>query len=124
MKFNLKVVLRFFDLCVLARLKIVFLFVLLISSTVIAQEKIELKSADQLSGKVIDGQNVREATGNVEFTQGNIKVYCNSAIQYPEANRVELNGNVRIYQDTLSLMTSKATYFGDERKAICEGELL
>jgi len=94
---------------------------LLISQMVFAQEKIELKNADQLSGKVIDGQNVREATGNVEFVQGNVKVYCNSATQFLDANRVELRGNVRILQDTLSLFTSKATYFGDDKRAISEG---
>ncbi|MDQ3022398.1 MAG: LPS export ABC transporter periplasmic protein LptC [Bacteroidota bacterium] len=86
-----------------------------------SQEKIELKNADELSGKIIDGQNVREANGNVEFVQGNVKVYCNSATQFIEANRVELRGNVRIYQDTLSLFTSQATYFGDDKKAICQG---
>ncbi|MEO8210257.1 MAG: OstA-like protein, partial [bacterium] len=87
----------------------------------LAQDKIELKNADQLSGKVIDRQNVREANGNVEFIQGNVKVYCNSATQFIDANRVELHGNVRLYQDTLTLFTSKATYFGDDKKAICEG---
>ncbi|MDZ4711266.1 MAG: OstA-like protein [bacterium] len=86
-----------------------------------AQDKIELKNANELSGKVIDGQNVREANGNVEFVQGNVKVFCNSATQYLDANRIELRGNVRIYQDTLTLLTSKATYFGDDRRAICEG---
>lgn len=102
--------------------KIVFFIIFSISiHTVNAQDKIELKNANELSGKVIDGQNVREATGNVEFVQGNVKVYCNSATQYIDANRVELRGNVRIYQDTLTLLTSKATYFGDDKRAICEG---
>lgn len=87
----------------------------------IAQDKIELKNANELSGKIIDGENVREANGNVEFVQGNVKVYCNSATQYLASNRVELRGNVRIYQDTLTLLTSKATYFGSDKKAICEG---
>lgn len=86
-----------------------------------SQEKIELKFAKELSGKIIDGQEVREANGNVEFIQGNVKVYCNSASQYLSSNRVELRGNVRIYQDTLSLFTSNANYFGDDKKAICEG---
>lgn len=90
-------------------------------SLLFAQEKIELKNASELTGKVVDGQNVREANGNVEFVQGNVKVYCNSATQFIEANRVELTGNVRIYQDTLTLLTSKATYFGNDKKAICEG---
>lgn len=70
---------------------------------------------------MIDGQNVREANGNVEFVQGNVKVFCNSATQFIEANRIELRGNVRIYQDTLTLLTSKAVYFGDDKRAICEG---
>ncbi len=89
--------------------------------TVNSQDKIELKNAGELSGRVIDGQNVREAIGNVEFVQGNVKVYCNSALQYLDANRVELRGNVRLYQDTLTLQTSEATYFGDDKKAICTG---
>lgn len=89
--------------------------------SVLGQDKIELKRADELSGKVIEGQNVREANGNVEFAQGNVKVFCNSAIQYIDGNRVDLKGDVRIYQDTLSLFTSSATYFGDDRRATCEG---
>ncbi|MEP7146198.1 MAG: OstA-like protein [bacterium] len=97
------------------------LFLFLILQSAEAQDKIELKHADQLEGKVIDGQNVREANGNVEFVQGNVRVFCNSATQFIEANRTELRGNVKIYQDTLSLFTSKATYFGNDRRAICEG---
>ncbi len=96
---------------------------LFVSANVFGQEKIELKNAEELSGKIIDGQNVREANGNVEFVQGNVKVYCNSATQFIEANRVELHGNVRIYQDTLTLTTSKATYFGDDKRAVCEGSV-
>ena len=88
--------------------------------TVFAQEKIELKKADKLTGKTENNETIREASGNVNFVQGNIIVYCNSAIQYVEANRVELRGNVRIYQDTVSLFTEKATYFGNDQKAICE----
>ena len=85
-----------------------------------AQEKIELKKADKLTGKVIDGYSVREATGNVHFIHNNVNVYCNYAIQYIDLNKVELTGNVRIYQDTLSLFTAKAVYFGNEQMAICE----
>lgn len=86
-----------------------------------SQEKVELKFAKELTGKIIDGQEVREANGNVEFVQGNVKVYCNSATQYITSNRVELRGNVKLYQDTLSLFTSNANYFGDDKKAVCEG---
>ncbi len=90
------------------------------ATSAFAQDKIELKNAEELSGKIIDGQNVREANGNVEFIQGNVKVFCNSATQFLDANRVELRGNVRIYQDTLTLLTAKATYFADDKRAVCE----
>ena len=53
--------------------------------------------------------------------RGNVNVYCNSALQYLDLNKVELTGDVKIYQDTLTLLTHKAIYFGDENKAIFEG---
>jgi lipopolysaccharide export system protein LptA len=105
------------------KLKILF-FILLASSAIFSQEKVELKNADKLEGKIINGQNVREATGNVNFEQGNIKVFCNSATQYLDANKVELHGNVKIYQDTLTLFTSNAVYFGNDKTAICSGGVI
>lgn len=86
-----------------------------------AQDKIELKYSDKLTGRTENGQTVREAVGNVHFVHGNIRVYCNKAYQYIDANRVELIGDVKIFQDTLSLYTPKATYYGNDSKAICEG---
>ncbi|HPS64065.1 MAG TPA: OstA-like protein [Ignavibacteria bacterium] len=83
-----------------------------------SQEQIELKSADKLSGRTENGQTIREVSGNVHFVQGNITAYCNSAVQYIDANKVELTGNVRIYQDTLSLFTEKGFYYGNEKMAI------
>lgn len=88
---------------------------------VYSQEVIELKNSDKLTGKVIDGKSVREAEGNVHFTQGNINVYCNSATQYIDENRLVLSGNVRIYQDTLSLFTSRGVYYGNDKRANGEG---
>lgn len=88
-----------------------------------AQEKIELKNAKELTGKIVDGQSVREAKGDVEFVQGNVKVYCNNATQFISSNMVELTGNVKIYQDTLTLLTNKAIYYGDERRAVCSGNV-
>lgn len=86
-----------------------------------AQDKIELKYSDKLTGRTENGQTIREAVGNVHFVHGNIKVYCNKAYQYIDANRVELIGDVKIFQDTLSLFTPKATYYGNDGRAVCEG---
>ena len=109
----------------MCKLKIYFILVILfLAATSYSQEKLELKNADKLEGKTINGQNVREATGNVNFEQGNIKVYCNSATQYLDANKVELHGNVKIYQDTLTVFTSNAIYFGNDKTAICSGGVI
>ena len=98
-----------------------FLILIIFSCNVLlAQDNLELKSADKLTGKTENSQMIREATGNVHFVQGNISAFCNSAIQYMDANKVELRGNVRIYQDTLSLFTEKGVYFGNDKMAICE----
>jgi len=97
------------------------ILLVLIPVLLFSQEKIELKNADKLTGKIEGSENIREASGNVHFVHGRVTVYCNSAIQYIEQNRVILIGNVRIFQDTLSLYTSKATYFGNDGRAICEG---
>ena len=101
----------------------IILLILLFACIAPAQEKIELKKSDKLSGKTIDGKTVREAIGNVHFVQGNVDVYCNEAVQFIDDNKIELKGNVKIYQDTLSLFTSKATYLGNEKKAVCDGSV-
>lgn len=96
------------------------ILILICAANLFAQDKVELIHADSLSGKSINGVTVREAKGNVEFVQGNIKVYCNTATQYIDQNKLELIGNVRIYQDTLTLLTNRGTYYGNEKRAVGE----
>jgi lipopolysaccharide export system protein LptA len=100
---------------------IFFVLILFCFANIFAQDKIELKYSDKLTGRTENGQTIREAIGNVHFVHGNVRVYCNRAFQYIESNKVELIGDVKIFQDTLSLYTPKATYFGNDGKAICEG---
>ena len=101
---------------------ILFLFALFsFTSSTFSQDKIELKYSDKLTGRMENGQTIREATGHVHLVQGRVDVYCNTAYQYIDANKVELIGDVKIYQDTLTLLTPRATYYGNEGKAICEG---
>jgi lipopolysaccharide export system protein LptA len=101
--------------------KIFFIILFFFPFSLFAQETVELKNADKLTGKVVDGKSVREAEGNVQFVQGNIRVFCNSATQFIDENRIILVGNVRIYQDTLTLTTSRGVYYGNEKRATGEG---
>ncbi len=96
---------------------LILIFIFSFSCAFAQQEKVELIHADSLSGRTENGVLVREAQGNVQFKQGNITVYCNSATQYPDQNKVDLRGNVKIYQDTVSLFTSHGVYYGNEKRA-------
>jgi lipopolysaccharide export system protein LptA len=65
---------------------------------------------------VINGESIREVSGNVILTQGNVKVTCNKAIQYIARNDAELIGNVVVTQDSLTIKTDRGFYFGNLRK--------
>ena len=91
-------------------------------SGVLGQEKelIVLKNADVFIGKTVNGEDVREATGNVHLVQGNVRVWCERAIQHLTKNEVELIGKVKVVRDTVTLTAKKGMYFGDSKKAVCE----
>jgi lipopolysaccharide export system protein LptA len=72
------------------------------------------------SFNVID-EKIREVIGNVEFQQGNVFVSCDKAIQYLAANRVELRGNVRVIQDTVTLTAPHGFYDGNSKTAYGDG---
>lgn len=92
---------------------IIYLF---ISFNLFAQDNLITIIGDSLRGMVINGETIREVTGNVILTQGNVKVTCNKAIQYLAKNDAELIGNVIVTQDTLTIKTERGFYFGNLRK--------
>lgn len=95
-------------------------------TTVGAQQRdvIVLQNADIFSGKRLpDGEDVRELQGNVRFRQGNVRVWCDKAIQYLQRNEIELIGNVKIVRDTVTLTSRRGRYFGDRRRADGEGNV-
>jgi lipopolysaccharide export system protein LptA len=84
-----------------------------------AQDKITLNHADSLVGKVINGEQVREATGNVSLTHGDVKIFSNRVVQFIDKNRAELYGSVKVYKDTLSIFAPTGIYYGEESKVVC-----
>lgn len=94
-------------------------FLVLIASDINSQDKITINHADSLVGKTIDGEQVREATGNVSLTHNNLHITCNKVIQYFNQNKAELFGNVKVVQDTLSIFAPQGTYYGNESKVVC-----
>ena len=101
-----------------------FLSVISCSSAVtMAQEKeiIVLKNADVLSGRNVNGEDLREFTGNVHLVQGNVLLWCDRAVQHLSLNEVELIGRVKVVRDTVTLTARRGMYYGDSKKADCEG---
>ncbi|MCC6866278.1 MAG: hypothetical protein IT280_08995 [Ignavibacteria bacterium] len=93
--------------------------ILIFTDGILSQDKITINHADSLVGKVVDGQQVREALGNVSLVHNNIKITCNRVIQYYNLNKAELFGNVHVVQDTLSIFAPQGTYYGNEAKVVC-----
>lgn len=96
----------------------VFIF-LIFAIHINAQDKITINHADSLVGKTIDGEQVREAVGNVSLSHNNVHITCNRVIQYFNQNKADLYGNVKVVQDTLSIFAPQGTYYGNESKVVC-----
>jgi lipopolysaccharide export system protein LptA len=85
---------------------------------------IVLQNADVFSGKQLpSGESVRELTGNVRFKQGNVRVWCDKAIQFLDRNEIELIGSVKIIRDTVILTSNRGRYYGNQHKADGEGNV-
>jgi lipopolysaccharide export system protein LptA len=93
-----------------------------ISGMAVAQQGnlIELRYADQLEGKVINGEDVRELTGHVHFVQmpdsgGPVHVWCDRALRFTLQNKMEMYGNVKMVQDSVTIRTKEGVYYGNQR---------
>jgi lipopolysaccharide export system protein LptA len=87
------------------------------------QEKgFQVRSADVLHVMYIGNDQIRALIGRVSMVQpdakGDVKIWCDSAFQNIRINVVELFGNVKIVRDSITMTSSRGTYFGNERRAL------
>ncbi len=103
----------------------------LASATLGAQGRpgvIELKSAQELKGRVMNGQDVRELLGNVHFVQylregGIVNVWSDRALQFIADERLELYQRVRVRRDTVTIYADQGVYYGQERRVEMRGRV-
>ncbi len=82
-------------------------------------EKIQIKNANTLSYKEIDGVRTRKLIGDVKFHQKGVTMICDSAYQYPDRNMIEAFSNIHIRQgDSIHLTGNFLKYSGNSRLAI------
>lgn len=93
--------------------------IILCSSSFFSQDRISINYADSLMGKTINGEQVREAIGNVSLTHNDVKIFCGRVIQYFDQNKAELYGNVKVLKDTMTIYAPAGIYYGNESKVIC-----
>lgn len=100
------------------------IFILIISSSLRAQEKtkIKIQKSDKLN--FYTDLDMTVFRGNVLFTHKDIKLHCDSAYQYNKENKVRAFGRVHIIQgDTINLYGDSLVYFGDTKLAQMRGNV-
>jgi lipopolysaccharide export system protein LptA len=77
--------------------------------------------AEKLVGNQTEAGLVRELSGNVVLTQGNVTVTCRRAVHYVERNRADLFGNVVMTQGAVTMKAAEAIYDGAARQIFGSG---
>jgi lipopolysaccharide export system protein LptA len=101
-------------------LSLVSLGMVFCSMTAISQggRIIVLENADNVEGKQVNGEDAREFIGNVRFSQENVHVSCDRALQLLKSGRVDLTGNVVVVDDSgVTMRSPRGVYYRDERRA-------
>ena len=95
---------------------ILFLSVLVASTNAFSQDQpVRLIHADSLIGYTRGGDSYRDLVGHVTMQHENTIMKCDRAVQNLTQDVVHLYGNVRVDDDTLTLITSEAEYFGKSK---------
>jgi lipopolysaccharide export system protein LptA len=83
-------------------------------------DTIEGGETPESSGKV---EPFRSATGSVVFIQGSKTLRCDHAVEYPESDRIILEGNISIKDKTLETFGDKGIYYPDEEVGELSGNV-
>ncbi len=87
----------------------------------LALQLVQIHHADSLVGRrMANGEDMRELSGSVHFSQGAVRVWCDRAVQYLARNEFELIGHVRVIRDTVTLTSKYGRYYGETKQAYCE----
>lgn len=80
-------------------------------------KRVILDHADTLVGTVINGEDVRLLQGHVKFHQKKTIVTCDTAVQFIASGRVSLEGTVKVYDDSATMLGHRGMYYSSERAA-------
>lgn len=108
-----------------AKKNLYILALLIVATDIAAQTPAKIKfsaATTEVAAKI--GKNTRRLIGNVVFTHGGAKMYCDSAYFYSDKNSLDAYNNVYINQgDTVHLYGDHLYYDGNTRKATITGKV-
>ncbi|HLX13524.1 MAG TPA: OstA-like protein, partial [Bacteroidota bacterium] len=78
---------------------------------------VHVQHADSLVGSVLNGENVRELIGHVKITHGTTTVTCAKAVQFLRENKVSLEGEVTVTDDSMTMLAQHGMYYATDRTA-------
>lgn len=109
----------FAALCLLTLLALQ--FPILHDNTAFAEnKKIFLKQADSVEGGETASETgkpepFRSAVGNVLFLHDKVTLKCDRATEFPESNRITLNGNIFVNDGTVEVYGDNGIYYPEEQ---------
>jgi len=83
-----------------------------------AAEPVILKNADSLLGTSEENIQYRTFIGNVVFEQGDVILFCDTARQYMNVDKIELMSNIRVIQNQTTITSNRIDYYGDRMTAV------
>jgi lipopolysaccharide export system protein LptA len=92
------------------------------------KKKTVLEHADSIEGGEKSGPSgksvtYRSAIGNVVFLHDQTTLKCDRATDYPEGNRIELEGNILIKNNTVESYGDKGVYYPDDETGELKGNV-
>jgi len=91
------------------------------SSVLIANERLQLKNASLLENKTTAGESIKYISGNVIFLKGDLTLNCDEGRHYDEKGLAILYQNVSAIQKGRSLTCDTIKFFSNEDKLISIG---
>lgn len=83
-----------------------------------------LINADKLIINKIESEYITNLLGNVHFFYGDTEFFCDRADIFELQKIVRMQGNVRVYEDTLNLQAENVDYFRKKERLFLRGDVL
>ncbi len=84
----------------------------------LAQDKtVQILNSNEMQFIRHDDGDIKKLTGNVILKQGDVTMWCDSALFMENNNSVKANGNVKLKQgDSITLFCQELNYYGNDKK--------